>query len=190
MIATLIMGLVLIGLISGSTFMLMQTMQSNQAVILSQQNVVELQNIKKSILLYSVIQDDKTYVPIGENLLNYHTIPQYVSIKTKNAYRKPYVYCPFAIDIITEPPTEMIKLDTASSYEVKTGLLNYRDTQYNYVVQSDLSPFTNVQAIIISPTSNIIPACQDVYYNNDYGFLVEGGRVEVITSDEIRISKM
>ncbi|HIE2280337.1 TPA: hypothetical protein ACXK4S_000663 [Pseudomonas aeruginosa] len=190
MIATLIVCLVLVGLISGSTFILNQTLINNQLLLTAQQNSEQLVNTKKAILLYSIVDDDKTYVPLGQNLSDYHTIPDYISLKRKNAFGKPYIYCPFSLDTVVDV-NDYVRLSLDTSYNINSREMIYRDKNLKYVVESDIPPFLNVQAIIISITQNAtIPRCQDVVYDESKGFYVEGGRVETITSDEIRISKM
>lgn len=191
MISILVLAIITLSVISIASIALMETIKTQDLVNKSVQNTVDLNIIKKSLILSA--KNDVTYgtvLPYGVNDLNYHKLPEFVYIKRKNQFNRDYIYCPFAVN--QNSLTKGIKLNDSVQYMVDTANISHNGVQREYVISSHNSPFhaMGVQAIIISPVppfSNNANCLNVVYDSGLQKFLVEGGRVEVITTTDILI---
>lgn len=191
MIAILILALLSLSLVSLSSAIIYQTMTVQNTTQKAIQNTNDLNTIKKALILSS--KNDLTYgtvMPYGINDLSFHKLPEFVYLKTKNQFGRDYIYCPFAVNQTTL--NKEVKLTDSVNYMVDTANIVHRGTNREYVISSHTSQFhaLGVQAIIISPTPPFSnnTSCLNVQYNTQLQvFTVEGGRVEVITTNDILI---
>lgn len=191
MLSILVICIITISFVGISSMAIQQTIMTQTLANQAFQNSNELLTIKKALILSGKF--DLVYgavLPYGVNTGSYHKIPEFVYLKTKNAFNKDYIYCPFAASQTTL--NKEVELTESINYSVDTMNISNKGTQREYVVSSHSSQFQElgVRAIIISPTPpfNNLPSCLDVIYNADLQkFIVEGGRVEVITATNIEI---
>lgn len=192
MIGILVMLLLIMSLLAIGSMGLQETMMTQATTMKAIENSNDLLTIKKALILSGKV--DLIYgavLPLGINTGSYHKIPSFVYLRTKNTFNKDYIYCPFAENQTTL--TQNIQLTDLAVYLADTAMINHKGTDREYVVSSHSSPFQalGVRAMIISPTppfSDTMPSCLDVAYNAELQkFIVDGGRVEVITATDIEI---
>lgn len=192
MISILVILILTITIVGISSMALQQTMITQTLTMKSIENSNDLLTIKKALILSGKV--DLVYgavLPLGVNTGSYHKLPEFVYIKTRNTFNKDYIYCPFAENQTTL--TKNIQLTELAVYLADTAIINHKGTDRDYVVSSHSSPFQalGVRAMIISPTppfGDTMPSCLDVAYNAELQkFIVDGGRVEVITATDIEI---
>jgi len=193
MIAILTLAIITIIIVSVTSYQGYQNIQSLNLAFKGQTLVEELLMTKKQILAYSTILDDMPVLPYGTNGPKYHTLPINI-LKKKNVFGGTYVYCPFSPIGNTNYSNNVVLAD-GSAYNVTNQEIEVKRITQPYVIASDQNQFNDigVQAIIISPTQPFTSSisCQDVVYNSQTdSFLVDGGRVEVITSSEIQAVNM
>lgn len=177
--------------ITAASAIIQQTMTVQNTTQKAIQNSYDLMTIKKALILSS--KNDLTYgtvMPYGVNDLNFHKLPEFVYLKRKNQFGRDYIYCPFSVNQTTL--TKNIQLNDSQTYMVDTANIDHRGINREYVISSHTSQFhaLGVQAIIISPTPPFSnkTSCLNVQYDTELQvFTVEGGRVEVITTNDILI---
>lgn len=187
LIVIMILVIVLGGLASYQMFMINQT---QNLVIQSQKNQSSVA-MWKSLLISkakAVGENNEIVLPIGENKVDYHTVPNWLYFNTKNPWGKDFVYCPFgpiSTGILdrTVNSTTNYKVRTASNFATVIDGVG-RD----YVVASErIVP--DVLAFIISPipsSTNTLPNCANVVFDSTLNaYKVDNGLVDVITKGDV-----
>lgn len=187
----MILVIVLGGLASYQMFMINQT---QNLVIQSQKNQSSVA-MWKSLLISkakAVGENNELVLPIGENKVDYHTVPSWLYFNTKNPWGKDFVYCPFG-PISTGVLSQDVSLSLSTNYQVRT-VSNFA-TKINggnreYVVASSPNGIrTDILAFIISPlpsSTNTLPNCANVVFDSTLNaYKVDNGLVDVITKGDV-----
>ena len=152
----------------------------------TQNDLVNIENIKNIIKNNILYVNNKMVVPYGTNGDNYHELPNWITFERNNVYGNPYIYCPYSeIEPLTVNNT-VLNSDT-TTYNVET-INNNKTNNKDYVEGSEPSPLDNILAIIISPKNkNNLVTCDSITYSEGY-FRSEAGFVEVVDKNEILLS--
>lgn len=186
MIKVFIFLIVFIGFIG--TTLVTSTLYFSQLIanINTQNDIVNIENIKNIIKNNILYVNNKMIVPYGVNGSDYHQLPNWITFERNNVYGNPYIYCPYSD---TQPITSnntVLNSDT-TEYNVET-IKNEKTNNNNYVDSSESAPFDNILAIIISPKNiNNLSTCDSITYSEGH-FRSEAGFVEVIDKNEILLS--
>ena len=187
----MILVIVLGGLASYQMFMINQT---QNLVIQSQKNQSSVA-MWKSLLISkakAVGENNEIVLPIGENKVDYHTVPNWLYFNTKNPWGKDFVYCPFG-PISTGVLSQDVSLSLSRNYQVRT-VSNFATTingnNREYVVASSPNGIsTDILAFIISPlpsSTNTLPNCANVVFDSTLNaYKVDNGLVDVITKGDV-----
>lgn len=187
----MILVIVLGGLASYQMFMINQT---QNLVIQSQKNQSSVA-MWKSLLISkakAVGENNEIVLPIGENKVDYHTVPNWLYFNTKNPWGKDFVYCPFG-PISTGVLSQDVSLSLSTNYQVRT-VSNFATTingnNREYVVASSPNGIsTDILAFIISPlpsSTNTLPNCANVVFDSTLNaYKVDNGLVDVITKGDV-----
>lgn len=187
----MILVIVLGGLASYQMFMINQT---QNLVIQSQKNQSSVAMWKSLIIskAKAVGENNEIVLPIGENKVDYHTVPSWLYFNTKNPWGKDFVYCPFG-PISSGVLDKNISLSVSTDYQVRTVsnfATSINGSNREYVVASSPNGIsTDILAFIISPlpsASNTLPNCSDVIFDNLLNaYKVDNGLVDVITTGDV-----
>ena len=152
----------------------------------TQNDLVNIENIKNIIKNNILYVNNKMVVPYGTNGDDYHELPSWITFERNNVYGNPYIYCPYSeIEPLTANNT-VLNSDT-TTYNVET-INNNKTNNKDYVEGSEPSPLDNILAIIISPKNkNNLVTCDSITYSEGH-FRSEAGFVEVVDKNEILLS--
>lgn len=186
MIKVFIFLIVFIGFIG--TTLVTSTLYFSQLIanINTQNDIINIENIKNIIKNNILYVDDKMIVPYGLNGDNYHELPSWITFERNNVYGNPYIYCPYSDTQVLTTTNTVLNTDS-TTYNVEI-INNEKTDNKDYVNNSDSSPFNDVLAIIISPKNiNNLSPCGSITYSEGY-FRSDAGFVEVIDKNEILLS--
>lgn len=186
MIKVFIFLIVFIGFIG--TTLVTSTLYFSQLIanVNTQNDIVNIENIKNIIKNNILYVNNKMIVPYGTNGNDYHELPNWITFERNNVYGNPYIYCPYSEIEPLSVNNTVLNSDT-TTYNVET-INNDKTNNKDYVEGSEPSPLDNILAIIISPKNeNNLATCNSITYSDGH-FRSEAGFVEVVDKNEVLLS--
>ena len=184
MIATLSITLIIMSLVGGMLYTVIQSQNSlNQSVAIDY-NINQLDHVAKKISARSLedVESGQFIVPFGvESSLGYMTVPPWISNVAYSNQGIPFLYCPMGNS--GGSLNNNVGLPT-NSYQVRVEA-KPENSFIPYVYNSSFQLNDNI-ALLISPIGNntTIPSCTDVEEVNG-NYVVSGGQVRAISRTSV-----